>query len=112
MSNMKIFRANRGEGKTQWLVDRAIEAKDNGAILLYAGCEQSQERFEEAWMYATNTVCPIKNIEFCVPRDRKTYCILTDDLLSELWSVYRWHNFIAERGYEWYVTIDKECFVN
>ena len=112
MSNIKIFRVNHGEGKTKWLVDRAIEARDNGATLLYVGCEQSQKRFEEAWMFETHTVCPIKNIEFCTPRSTKKYCILTDDLLENLWSVYRWYNFIDGRGCEWYATIDKECFVN
>lgn len=113
MSNMKIFRTNHGEGKTKWLVDKAIEAYANGATLIYVGCEQSQERFEEAWMYVAKTVCPIKNIEFCTPRsNRKHYCMLTDDLLENLWSVYRWYNFIDGNGYEWYVTIDKEHFVN
>lgn len=109
---MKIFRANRGEGKTKWLVDRAIEAYDRGKTLLYAGCEQSQKHFEEVWMATTNTRCPIRNIEFYATSDHRQFCVFTDNVLEELWSVYRWYNFVDGRGYEWYVTMDQECFVN
>ena len=112
MDNMKIFRANRGEGKTKWLVDRAIEAHDEGKILFYAGCEQSQKRFEEAWMAETHTVCPIKNIEFYGTSSNKPFCVFTDNLLKEMWTTSRWYNFVNEQGYEWYATMDKECFVN
>ena len=110
--NMKIFRDNRGEGKTKWLVDRAIEAHDRGKTLLYAGCEQSQKHFEEVWMATTNTVCPIKNIEFYGTSSRKPFCVFTDNLLQETWTLFRWYNFVNEHGYEWYATMDKEFFVN
>ena len=37
MNNIKIFRANRGEGKTKWLVERAKECAEAGYHLYYIG---------------------------------------------------------------------------
>ena len=39
MNNIKIFRANRGEGKTKWLFERAVEEISNGKHLYYVGKE-------------------------------------------------------------------------
>ena len=54
--NVQIFKANRGEGKTKWLVERAIEAKEAGYELIYVGGDPSD--VNNMWMMQMHEMCP------------------------------------------------------
>lgn len=113
MIDWKIFRAGRGEGKTRWLLNRAIDAHNDSCELYYVGSQQTMFNLVEMWMAETHTVCPIKNIE----TGWRSYfgdkmCFLTDDLIANAMYVGDWHKAAEQHQATWYATIDKEDFVN
>ena len=111
MNNIKIFRANPGEGKTKWLFERAVEEKLNGKHLYYVGKEKSMDALAGMWEATFHEKCPMVNwchesniVEPC--------CIFTDDMLANLLDMDLWLTFMKKYGATWYITMDKECFVN
>ena len=111
MNNIKIFRANRGEGKTKWLFERAIEEQLNGKHLYYVGSDRSMEALINMWEATFHEKCPMINwcndsqiVEPC--------CIFTDEMFSNLFEMDLWINFMQEYGVTWYITADKAHFVN
>ena len=113
MIDWKIFRAGRGGGKTKWLLDRAIDADINEGELYYVGSKKTMFQLVEMWMTQEHTLCPIKHIDSDWRRgfSDKTY-FFTDGLMDNLRNINSWCNKAEENGVTWYVTMDKEDFVN
>lgn len=113
MIKFKVFRANRGEGKTKWLVNSAIELSKEDCDIYYVGDPKKMIHFEAMWMMETGTVCPVKHITelYIVPQERLCYFI-TDDFVENIdFVVSRW-NEMKTRDAVWYITMGKEDFVN
>ena len=110
MSNIKIFRANRGEGKTKWLAERIKECAEAGRKLYYVGNTLSFDSVKRVYEVMYYEKCPIEHGDWNdVDRD---YCFFTDELLDNTRVVVEWKPFIVENGCEWYITMSKEDFVN
>ena len=110
MSNIKIFRANRGEGKTKWLAERAKEYADAGHKLYYVGNTLSFDSVKRVYEAMYHERCPIEHGSTDdVTRD---YCFFTDGLIDNTRAVVELKPFIVENGCEWYITMSKEDFVN
>lgn len=112
MSNIKIFRANRGEGKTKWLVERAFEAYSQGITPIYVGLSRDFDIIRDVWRGVIGTICPIKYIEQCSHISFEESCFLTDDLFENVSDVSFWGNDILKHRCDWYITMSKEDFVN
>jgi hypothetical protein len=110
MSNIKIFRANRGEGKTKWLADRAKECADAGRKLYYVGGQTTFEHLKRVYEAIYYERCPIQygNADE-VTRD---YCFFTDEFIDNTMAIVKFKPFIVENGCDWYITMSKEDFVN
>lgn len=112
MNNIKIFRANRGEGKTKWLMDKVDEACSLGLEPIYLGSNIKFNRFRDGWMATRGTVCPVKHIDQyeCVSFDKS--CFFTDELIESIFDVFLWKREIIEQNCPWFITMSKEDFVN
>lgn len=111
MNNIKIFRANRGEGKTKWLFERAVEESLNGKHLYYIGTEKSMEALARMWEATFHEKCPITNWSESSDIIRPC-CILTDEMFANLYDMTLWFNFMKRYDATWYITVDNEYFVN
>lgn len=111
---MKFFRAARGEGKTKWLLERAIEARNAGMDLWYIGSSKTMESLYNMWKTELHELCPIKNAgELSVTkRPKDNCCFLTDNFLDNVGNVGFWKSVVDNIDGVWYITMDKECFVN
>lgn len=112
MRNVEIFRAGRGQGKTKWLVNKAIEAYESGMTPLYIGSQQSFERVQRLWRFETNTACPMRHIETYQPSETESCCALTDEMFMNMREVAAWQKVIFGKDIPWYITMDLEDFVN
>ena len=112
MNNIKIFRANRGEGKTKWLMEMVDEACSMGFEPIYLGSEIKFNRFRESWMLSRGTVCPVKHIDQCKHMSFDKCSFFTDELVGSLFDVFFCQRRILEQNCPWYITMSKEDFVN
>lgn len=116
MIDIKIFRANRGEGKTKWLLDRAIEAKENGYELRYIGNASTMVSIVDMWRAELHERCPIKMLDDWLHIDPSLakYCFLTDELTANSVKLDIWKGVFENRGVDgvWYITMCNEYFVN
>ena len=112
MSNIKIFRAHRGEGKTKWLVEKAAEVYSRGFTPVYIGLGRAFDIVRDVWLAVNRTICPIKHIDQCDHISFEKYCFFTDELLENLFDVSFWGRDILEHKSEWYIAMSKEDFVN
>lgn len=112
MSNIEIFRANRGEGKTKWLVERAFDTYSQGYTPIYIGLNRDFDIIRDVWMAVIGTVCPIKYIDQCKYISFEESCFFTDGLMESSLDVSFWSKDIIDRGRKWYITMSKEDFVN
>ena len=110
MSNIKIFRGNRGEGKTKWLAERAKECTEAGYKIYYVGSALSFDSVKRVYEVMYHERCPIEygNTDG-VTRD---YCFFTDGFIDNTRAIAELKPFIVENGCEWYITMSKEDFVN
>jgi hypothetical protein len=108
--NIKIFRANRGEGKTKWLVDKINECTNNGKTVCYVGGQTTFNSVKRVYEATYNELCPLKYDEDVT----KTSCnaFFTDELIDNMMTVVKYKSYIIEHGYDWYITMSKEDFVN
>lgn len=111
MNNIKIFRANHGEGKTKWLFERAVEEHLNDKHLYYVGTERSKETLIGMWETTFHEKCPITDWSESSDIIRPC-CILTDEMFANLYDMALWFNFMQRYDATWYITVDKEYFVN
>ena len=110
---IKIFRANRGEGKTKWLFERAAEAYAEGRELYYVGSDSSLYGLSNMWTVNMHSMCPIKKLDHrFMPDYTKKYCFLTDELVENMSSAGFWIHSVKSTNSMWYITMDKENFVN
>ena len=113
MSNIKIFRANRGEGKTKWLAERINECAAAGRKLYYVGNTLSFDGVKKVYEAMYHEICPIKYDRYGNINDvTRDYCFFTDELIDNTRVVAEFKPFIVENGCEWYITMSKEDFVN
>lgn len=113
MNNVEIFRANVGEGKTKWLVDKAIEASKEPCVIYYVGSKKSMFKLVEMWMAETQTLCPIKSIyENFNPNYNCPYYFLTDELIENMELVGFWWRNAKDKNGIWYITMGNEDFIN
>lgn len=110
MLKKHIFKANRGEGKTKWLVERALNAQDNNLTPIYIGSADRYDLFCRVYEGFTHHKCMIEYHHKDIPLyHHSAHCLLTDELMGEI------HNipFIgpACEG-DWYITMSAEDFEN
>lgn len=109
MSNIKIFRANRGEGKTKWLVEQAQHAYDAGKLCV---CLGKYESFANIWASIRHEACPIefRTHLYNLPFDTNM-CFFVDEFFDN--DCLR--DIVAAMGIgdaTWYITMDQANFVN
>lgn len=114
MIDIKIFRANRGEGKTKWLFERAVEARDAGCELWYIGGEKTMITLSEMWRANMHEPCPIKDTKGGYgPQDKDSkHCFLTDEFVANMYVAGFWSNIVKQFDGTWFITMNKEDFVN
>lgn len=109
MNNIKIFRANRGEGKTKWLVEQAQREYDDGKRCI---CFGKYENFANIWEAIRHEACPIESRThfYNISLDEDT-CVFVDEFFS--------NNYLRDvvaamsiGNAAWYITMDKADFVN
>lgn len=111
MSNIKIFRANRGEGKTKWLAERIKECAEAGECLLYVGQEWTFSNVKRVYEATYKEVCPVEMADAfrCfTPYDT----FFTDELIDNVTSVAKYKSYIIDNGCDWYITMSQEDFVD
>lgn len=115
MSNIKIFRANRGEGKTKWLVEQAMNEYDAGKTCYYFG---HRDNFESIWESIRHEKCPIEcrqHFDGMPPiqvRGIKEPCFFVDELLLNPAISYIRQYSIMNPHAVFYITMDQADFVN
>lgn len=113
--NIKIFRANRGEGKTKWLVNQAIEAAEAGYELVYIGGDVARMNFANMWRSEMHNPFPAKSVYEAMLDDKPSehkYCLLTDDLIENIVGVTSWAHNLSGNEHMWCITMGAEDFVN
>lgn len=109
MRNIKIFRANRGEGKTKWLVEQAQREYDAGKKCY---CLGKYESFANIWASIRHEACPIEfrthlyglslDANMCFFVDEFFYNGCLRDIVTAM----------DIGNATWYITMDKADFVN
>lgn len=109
---LRFFRARRGEGKSKWLFERALEAKNKGCRLLYVGTEKTMQGLINIWEAEMHEKCPIELASYDnVPNSAK-YCLLTDELMLNISTVGFIYSLLSDKDGTWYITMDQEDFVD
>ena len=110
MSNIKIFRANRGEGKTKWLAERIKECAEAGGKLYYVGAEGAFNNVKRVYEAMYHEICPAKYDKDAQLTPDSSF--FTDELIDNMISVSKCKSYIIEHGCNWYITMSKEDFVD
>jgi hypothetical protein len=112
--NIKFFRAYRGEGKTKWLFERAVEAKNDGYKLVYVGKSETMQGLSYTWRAELHEMCPIEHVSYEMDRQglNGKYCFLTDELLNNMSTVGFYYPILSDKDGVWYITMDQSNFVN
>lgn len=110
MNNIKIFRANRGEGKTKWLAARIKECTMGNNRLYYVGSQSSFDSVKRVYESMYNKICPIERGDSALLTPNDVF--FTDELIDNAIIVARYKPYIVENGCDWYITMSKEDFVD
>ena len=110
MRNVKIFRANHGEGKTRWLVECIKECADKGFSCHYIGWKPSFNQVKSLYEAVYHEICPLKHGESYQATSNS--CFFTDGYFDNRVPVFSNQLYIFENQCPWYITMDKEDFVN
>lgn len=112
--NIKFFKAYRGEGKTKWLFERAVEAKNDGYKLVYVGKPETMQGLANMWKFEMHELCPIEMVGYALEKVSigAKYCFLTDELLMNMGDVGFYYSIVREKDGVWYITMDQSNFVN
>lgn len=82
MDNIKIYIANRGQGKTKWLVERIIEHETEGKEMYYVGSEASYDGVVYLYQSTMHKRCPLLHMSDKTPDwNTKDECFFTDNLM-------------------------------
>ena len=111
---IKIFRAKHGEGKTKWLFERAVEADEAGYELYYVGTKKSMDGIVDRWLAECKSACPIRDVfQRWLPLvHQQKYCFLTDGVFENAGYIGDIEEHLRQFDCVWYMTMDKEDFVN
>ena len=111
---MKFFRAGRGEGKTKWLFEKAVGAREAGYDVWYIGNRKTMESLSNMWHSELRELCPIQTVGGLsfLTQSSAARCFLTDNFLENIESVGFWKSVVDKMDGVWYITMDKECFVD
>lgn len=111
---IEIFRAKRGEGKTKWLFNKAVEAKRADYDLWYVGSFKTMKSLSEMWSAEFHEICPIKFVgsDYELKTYKSAYCFLTDELVENFEKVGFWNKHIMDMNGVWYITMGAEHFIN
>lgn len=109
---VRFFRARRGEGKTKWLFERALDAKSKGCKLLYVGDQKTMQGVVDIWEAEMHEKCPIELASYDNMPNSNKYCLLTDGLTHNMRSVGFSYPLLSDKEGTWYITIDQEDFVD
>lgn len=111
MSNINIFRAKRGEGKTRWLFDNAFKVRKDVDALYYIGSEETFKDFAYTWESNLHEKCPI--IRLCRGIAINEPCsFFTDEMMRNLKEVSDWSDIVKRTKGNWYITMSEENFIN
>jgi hypothetical protein len=110
--NVKFFRAYHGEGKTKWLFERALDARNEGCQLLYVGDKKTMQGIVGIWEAEMHEKCPIELASYDNILFGNKYCILTDGLTQNMSSVGFCYAVVNDKDGIWYITMDKEDFID
>ena len=109
MLKKHIFKANRGEGKTKWLVNKALDAEEKALEPLYLGSATSYEIFCHTYEGLTHHKCKIKRVDRTEPLNiNLNYCLLTDEMMSQIYQIPYVNSNMTEG--DWYITMSSEDF--
>ena len=108
MLRKHIFKANRGEGKTKWLVERALEAEDSGLTTIYIGSVTGYNIFSQVYEGLTHHKCKVEyHHGDCPLYPSISHCLFTDELMHEIHHL----PFIGPAcSGDWYITMSAEDF--
>ena len=108
MLKKHIFKANRGEGKTRWLVDRAIEYQDDTMHQYYLGSITGYNNFCAQYEAQMHKKCPIQHWASSNIMYTTGYLICySDDLLDSFKHFPIMSNAIEG---DWFITMSAEDF--
>lgn len=107
MLTKKICIKGRGEGKTKWLIQKALAALDAGNTnVYYTGSLVGYNRFCKSFERETGEKCKIGLLDSTHYNVLHDTIYLTDELLNELTSVQ--YGLMEVVGGTWYATLGKE----
>lgn len=111
----RIYRGNRGEGKTKWLVENAIDSvvisgqhKDETTKLFYIGDVATYDNFVRTYENAMHTKCPIERWDHKDMRGCDSAILFTDELMYNISCI---PDDLPSSGI-WFITMDNIDFVN
>ena len=112
----RIYKSNRGEGKTKWLVENAIDVvtRCNKALtdvedlnIYYVGSLHAYDNFCKMYREIMHTKCPISRWDHDDMRGCDAAILFTDELMNDI-QLIPYH---LPEGGTWYITMSAEDFV-
>ena len=110
----RIYKGSRGEGKTRWLVEHAIDSvvsagqNKDGTLLFYVGSEKKYDNFRFMYEEMMHCKCPIERWDHDDMRGCDTAIIFTDELMSDINEI---PSNLPKSGI-WFITMDSCDFTN
>ncbi len=108
----RIFKGKRGEGKTKWLVENAIDSvvMTNGDAekkLFYIGNVKQYDVFCMIYQEKMHTKCPIERWEHDDMRGCDSAILFTDELMHNINDIPT----ALPRDGIWFITMSSEDFI-
>lgn len=110
-----IFAAKRGEGKTKWLINKALESQKNGKDIVYVGTVPGYIQFvDKCSSMGINKVYYVNDYSSfdCYESE---FDLFTDELLFELLTIsFKLRDIVhmSNSDTQWYITMGSEDFIN
>lgn len=102
MNDITFKIANRGEGKTRWLLEKAHELK-NEPIKFYSKTTQEYSLFCEKYLNFYNEICPAEHLD--IENLTSNDIVLIDDLFSITETIVD-INYIKNVAKKLYITLE------
>ena len=112
MGNVVMYAANRGEGKTKWLLEEASKAVELGLDVYYLGLHKDFLDIKFMWHEMFGTTCPIQMKEELADINWMKACFLTDNLMESLVPAGYWAARVKSSAAKWCITLNKEDFAS
>ena len=109
----RIYRGSRGEGKTKWLVENAIDSvviakNSNDTNIFYIGSPYGYDNFKTNYEEIMHSKCPIERWDHDDMRGCDSAILFTDELMADF--VYI-PSDLPKDGI-WFITMDTIDFTN